>query len=293
MIEHIPNYDLYGEHRASSAVTGFHIEDIADRSKGRDWVIKPHRHSKLFQILFIFKGNANIQVDDTRHFLKGWSLISIPAGVVHGFSFEPKSEGIVITLSSENLAAILNQNDTDNLRPLLEAAIVIDLHDRPDRAAQLGQYIAMLQQEFASNTQQEQSALLLLTNLVLINIKRLLENQAVADTGTVQHVETTRNFRRLVAQHYKEQWPVNRYARELNMSTSTLNRACQKGLGTNAKSIIQDAVILEAKRRLTFTQQPLDQIAYHLGFKDPAYFSRLFKQAENTSPRDFRKIQQS
>ncbi|MFK7828703.1 MAG: helix-turn-helix domain-containing protein [Congregibacter sp.] len=293
MIEQIPNYDLYGEPRVSAAATGFHIEDIEERSKGLDWVIKPHRHRNLFQILCIFEGKADVQVDSLGHIMRGWSLLSIPAGVVHAFNFEPDSEGVVITLSKENIATVLEQGDAGYLRPLIESATVIDLNKNSKRITQLRQCIAMLREEFSAHADRKLSALLLLTTLLLITAKRQVDNQAVASAVIPQHLKTVRRFRTLVEKHYKEQWQVSRYAQELNVSTSTLNRVCQKSLDTNAKAIIHDRVILEAKRRLTYTQQPLDQIAYHLGFKDPAYFSRLFKLSENISPREFRKSQQA
>jgi len=47
--------------------------------------------------------------------------------------------------------------------------------------------------------------------------------------------------------------------------------------------------MIEAKRRLIYTHEPLDQMAYTLGFKDPAYFSRMFKKIEQVSPSDYRK----
>jgi AraC family transcriptional activator of pobA len=85
---------------------------------------------------------------------------------------------------------------------------------------------------------------------------------------------------------------VREYARELNVSTSTLNRMCRERFGDSAKSVVAARVMSEAKRRLVYTRQPLDQIAYHLGYKDPAYFSRVFKKLENISPGEFRKQRQ-
>jgi AraC family transcriptional activator of pobA len=86
---------------------------------------------------------------------------------------------------------------------------------------------------------------------------------------------------------------VSAYADALNISTSTLNRICHQSIGSNAKSMIRSRVIIEAKRRLEYTKQPLDQVAYYLGFKDPAYFSRVFKQSVNMSPSEYRKSQTS
>ena len=79
------------------------------------------------------------------------------------------------------------------------------------------------------------------------------------------------------------------YARALGVSASTLNRACQEALGSTAKKLIQDRLHIEAKRRLIYTQETLEQISRDLGFKEPGYFSRTFKLMEGAAPNSYRK----
>jgi len=42
--------------------------------------------------------------------------------------------------------------------------------------------------------------------------------------------------------------------------------------------------MLEAKRLLKFTIRPAKEIAFELGFDDPAYFNRAFKKYSGLSP---------
>lgn len=292
MKEHIPNYDLYGEPRDPAVATGIHIEEIVERSRGQNWVIKPHRHGKLFQVLCIFDGEATVQLDEERHHINGWSLVTIPVGVVHSFTFQPDSQGVVITLSDENRAAILQLHDAECLRPVFERAAVIDMNSESEQRARLQQYIALMRHEFSTASDMKFTSLLLLMHLFLINIKRQVDHHTMGTASVPHHLKTVDGFRRLIERHFKEHWQVTDYAAELNISTSTLNRICHECFDTNAKSIILSRVVAEAKRRLTYTQQPLDQIAYYLGFKDPAYFSRVFKKSENLSPGEYRRMQQ-
>ena len=39
---------------------------------------------------------------------------------------------------------------------------------------------------------------------------------------------------------------------------------------------------------LSYTNLPVSQVAYMLGFNDPAYFSRVFANATGMAPREFR-----
>ena len=49
--------------------------------------------------------------------------------------------------------------------------------------------------------------------------------------------------------------------------------------------MIQDRIILEAKRLLIYTDKSAKQITYDLGFEDSAYFSNFFKKHVSISPR--------
>jgi len=290
--QHIPNYGLYGETKNPPAAIGIHIENIAERSSGQNWIIKPHRHGKLFQILCIFGGEAAVTLDEYRHQLGDWSLVTIPMGVVHSFSFKPDSEGVVVTLSDETLATLAQLHDSDYLRPLFERSVVISMAEEPQERTLVQQYISLLRHEFHSANDTKTLAMRLLLNLLMISIKRQFDQQAMGAASAPPHLKTVDALRRLIESHFREHWQVSQYAAALNISPSTLNRICKESLGTSPKSIILSRLIVEAKRRLIYTQQPLDQIAYHLGFKDPAYFSRLFKKSENISPREYRNKQQ-
>jgi AraC family transcriptional activator of pobA len=46
--------------------------------------------------------------------------------------------------------------------------------------------------------------------------------------------------------------------------------------------------MLEAKRQLHYTSNPISEIAFALGFDDPAYFTRFFTRQAGCSPRAFR-----
>ncbi|MFC6673318.1 helix-turn-helix domain-containing protein [Marinobacterium aestuariivivens] len=95
-------------------------------------------------------------------------------------------------------------------------------------------------------------------------------------------------FRRLIESRFREHWTVEQYADELGMSPARLNRLCKQLLGKTAKTLPQERLLLEVKRRLIYTRSNLDEIAWDLGFRDPAYFSRFFKRATGSTPGNFR-----
>jgi AraC family transcriptional activator of pobA len=127
-----------------------------------------------------------------------------------------------------------------------------------------------------------------LVKIVLTMLVRRLEETRLNVNANQLDSEMLRGFRKLLEQHYAEKWPVARYAAALKTSVSSLNRRCRLYVGLTAKALIQNRVLLEAKRRLLYTREPVEHIAYSLGFNDPAYFSRFFSKWEGIPPGQYR-----
>lgn len=98
------------------------------------------------------------------------------------------------------------------------------------------------------------------------------------------------NYKNLVEQHFKTHHQVQDYSKMLNLTPGHLNRHCKDKTGMTASEIILERLLLEAKRLLLFTDDPSKNIAYHLHFEDPSYFSRFFKRKTGYSPGRFRKL---
>jgi len=124
--------------------------------------------------------------------------------------------------------------------------------------------------------------------MVLMTLKRQFDNGQMQAAVSKPSGDMVAGFRSLLEKKYQQQWSVQKYAAALHTSVSSLNRRCIECVGITAKSIIQNRVLIEAKRKLIYTQYPLDHIAYALGFKDPAYFSRFFKKQQGIPPIEFR-----
>jgi AraC family transcriptional activator of pobA len=82
---------------------------------------------------------------------------------------------------------------------------------------------------------------------------------------------------------------VAHYAKALNVTAARLRAACIEVTGKTPTRVLEERLVLEAKRNLTYTNMTVAQIAYYLGFTDPAYFSRFFSKLAGESPAAFRR----
>ena len=63
----------------------------------------------------------------------------------------------------------------------------------------------------------------------------------------------------------------------------------KRTLGRTASQVVQERVVLEAKRWLSNTETGIAEIAFRLNIEDPAYFTRFFKKQTGLTPGDFRR----
>ena len=100
---------------------------------------------------------------------------------------------------------------------------------------------------------------------------------------------TAQRFRQLVELHYRDNLGLDDYARMLGVARAHLHDACARAFGRPPQRLVHERLIAEARVRLRDTAQTAEQIAYGLGFRDPAYFSRFFSRRVGMSPGAYRK----
>lgn len=88
---------------------------------------------------------------------------------------------------------------------------------------------------------------------------------------------------------HKESFSVKELSKMVNMEYVTFYRKFRAITNENAKKTIQDKRI--ARARYLLLNEPskrIRQIAFEVGFSDPGYFSKAFKEIEGVTPKKFR-----
>lgn len=85
-------------------------------------------------------------------------------------------------------------------------------------------------------------------------------------------------FKLLIENSLTDHASVQDIAEQLALNTNSLYTIVKYYSGLSPKEFITNRLILEAKRRLYYSESSIKELAYDLGFNDPDYFSRLFKK---------------
>lgn len=126
--------------------------------------------------------------------------------------------------------------------------------------------------------------------MFLIHTLRFLDiHELESSKETHQKNKMVQDFIALVDKHYKTKHSASDYAKELFISPKSLAKKLKALSYPTATEMIQERILLEAKRSLKFTQTSIKEIAFELGFEDPAYFSRLFAKKEGLTPLAYRR----
>jgi AraC family transcriptional regulator, transcriptional activator of pobA len=124
--------------------------------------------------------------------------------------------------------------------------------------------------------------------IVLVMMMRLSGIEEVAGTGGETHF--LQRFRQLVEGHYRDHWPVARYAGELGITHDRLHAICRRELAKTPKALIAERLAREAGLALERSTLSVEQVSDMLGFRDPAHFSNFFKKMTGLAPGRFRKL---
>lgn len=279
----IPIFDLYGETQGIPTSGLVHVETLHVRAHVHAWTILAHRHANLSQFFFIARGGGIVGIDGVERSFEAPAILWLPAGVVHSFRFAPETDGIVATIAADALALVLRFS-ADRM-PQLDAPVLIS--QAPDAASSsvASHLSAILDEDRASETA-SRTATLHHFGLAVIALCRASDPLAAAP-ATAAH-QLVRAYRSLIDQQFRSRLRIPDYANALGVGVDRLHSACIAVAAMPPSAILHQRIMIEARRALIYTTMSVSDIAYDLGFDDPAYFSRFFSRRAGCSPNAFR-----
>ena len=280
----IPRFFLYGEPPRAVGDRFLHVEPIDLRTRPANWNIRPHTHANLCHVFHIERGGGEMRADARAIAFGAPCLLLLPSRIVHGFAYESETAGSVLTISEAYLQELF-QREPGFARVFAEAATLPAADS--DLVAGL---LARLSRELAWTAIGHAAAVEALLTTLLVEILRLAHHEAdgARRQANGAHAALVARFRQLIESRFRSGDGVEAYASALSVTPKRLRSACLSAAGAPPLQMIQDRLALEAKRALLYSNKTIAEVAYDLGFEDPAYFSRFFARAVGQSPRAFR-----
>lgn len=217
------------------------------------------------------------------------SVLIVKPGQVHSFGMETNWDGWLIIFRSEFIPATVDA--ALNLRP---ASI---LNRLPSHIAlcreglQTATQIAVTMARDARDGTPSEAIHTLLRYQLCTLVLRLGLSTGQPTAAGLQHSPTMKRFARfcdLVEEHFPTWHQVRPYADALGCTEKSLNRSTRNAADLSPKDFISQRIILEAKRLLAHSSQPIYLIAADLGFDEPTNFAKFFRRKAGKTPVEFR-----
>jgi AraC family transcriptional activator of pobA len=279
----MPSPAIPVHHLADHGRSTVGVEHILPREHAVDNDV--HRHD--FHELFLFATGTGEHMIDLQHIGVEPPCIHLVApGQVHQLQRSADSSGTVVMFGADALMGPELPSDVRGLFRLGDARPSFALS--PAMLDEARMLIGLIEAEL---TRDDATAPAVVRNYLGVLLLKCGHWRAVTDPVQREGSDASdvvARFTGLVEQGFLEKRQVNAYASELNVSPGHLNELVRKRLGTSASEVIQERVLLEAKRLLLHADLSVKEVSHALRMDDPAYFNRMFKKATGMTPVEYR-----
>lgn len=248
----------------------------------------PHRHN-FQELLWVKRGHGQHKIDDTILDIQSDTFYLIAHGQVHLFMEGVDLEGYILRFSDDFLPDDMNTSGWDYRMTLFSHFSfhqMLSPH-RDDIETFQGIMDAMWV-EVQKEAFGQMHILRHFLSILLILLERSRRNSTVDKTQHDPHLIIFQDFITLLEENFQIHHDVGFYARQGHLTPRRLSTIVKRCTGRTAKQLILERVILESKRLLTHSNASIKEISYALGFKDPSYFSKVFKNVTGMSPNQFK-----
>ncbi len=249
----------------------------------------PHRHG-YFTLIWCIDAIGTHMIDFENYALAADQLYIILPGQVHHIKPEGISKGWVVSFTQAFLDFnCVNSRLVDKLFLRRACTNHAALTVGDELRVSLNLYITEMSKIYSSKHLMRYEQLGALLKLVLLScITHCVPPEQDYDVVSGGQVAIVQSFREAVMAHLRSLHKVGEYATLLGVSPGYLNEVVKESTGMAVKDYITAQLLIELKRMLVFTHLSIKEIAYYMGFNEPAHMSHFFKTHAHVSATDFR-----
>jgi AraC family transcriptional regulator, transcriptional activator of pobA len=263
----------------------FSIRKVEDLLNGKDLIHQLHRHDFFF-ILALQKGKGIHEIDFVNYEVHDNAIFMLRPGQVHQLKLHKDSTGFLM----EFAPSFYQPNDNVSHQRLNRASKKNFCEMEAARQQKLLSILLYIFNEFTEK--QEGYIEVIKANLAIFFIEFIRQSRnphGKSDTTNAYAQERLEDFLDLLRTHITTHKQVSTYAGMLNLSVFQLNKITRETVDKPASELINEQIILEAKRYLLATSYQVKDIADQLGYEDISYFIRFYKKHTGITPEAFRK----
>lgn len=267
---------------------GFEIVSLKELYlKAKDSLTTPHR-TNFYHILWFQHCSPTHLVDFVPVHVKPNSVLFLNKDIVQLFDNTEAIDGKVILFTDDFFC-----QSADDLKFLRSTILFNDLFSvsqiELNSGNTLTEIFALMEREWQQAKDSYQTEILqnYLHNFLLL-AERERRKQNFIEIKKGADLDYVLLLKDLLENQFKTNRQVSQYASQISITEKRLNQATTKVMGKSPKEMIDERVLLEAKRLLAHTTESIKEIGFSLGFDEPTNFIKYFRKHQKVTPVEFR-----
>jgi AraC-like DNA-binding protein len=266
-------------------IARFSIRDLQRLLNGKELVHDLHKHDFYF-VLAVLEGEGIHEIDFIQYPVHNHSIFIVRPGQVHKLELMANPTGFLIEFDM----SFCQPKNTITEHRWKKASSKNYCQVEAARFRKIHNHLASIFCEYFEKKEGYLEAIRAGLDLFFIEFIRQSHNPtSMHKTSSGYAQERFEELVLLMETNIVSMKNVSQYANLLNLSSYQLNTITKGSVGKTVSDLIDEQIILEAKRYLLATPNQVKEIADYLGYEDPSYFIRFFKKHTGMSPDAFRK----
>lgn len=283
--------------RSESALTNpyiYRISELYDQRGIED--VSRHHRLNFSALIYITEGVGQHYIDHQRQQIRAGTLLTLGKNQIHAFAKNRTVDGFVMPFNCTFLADSKHDPYFDSI---IAALVQINcIHAVSDDVDAL---LRVMANEFFSNSEFRAEIIRSLLRSILLKTivpeyktkANLTQNDRSALSARFHSNISSSDFYRLknyIDEHFNLRPSVVEIALSMGKSVKQLDKLSKDNAGISVKELLDERVLIEAKRQLAFSQYTIADIASQLGFNEATNMTKFFKRHTDVSPKDFRQL---
>ncbi len=250
------------------------------------------QRQNYFSLIWVKEGNGKVKADFTEYDFEVDSLFAFAPYQPYMFTADKNINGIAIYFHPEFFCIFKHQAEI-----ACNGVLYNNVYQPPfvkvdaTSAATLQMVCDQIKTEMQNAALAQYELLVSYLKIFLITASRLkTQQQPMAAAAAKDHKEPfiLQKLKDAIEENFKTKHTASDYADLLYISPKALAKITKTYFNKTLSSLINERIIIEAKRELYMTSKTIKEIAWELGYEDEYYFSRFFKINADVSPQVYR-----
>ena len=250
------------------------------------------QRNNYFSLIWVTNGSGKLKADFAEYDFDENSLFAFSPYQPYMFSADTIVKGIAINFHSEFFCIYKHHKEVSS-----HGVLYNNIYQPPfvkvdeSSAATFKMLCEQIKTEMQNPALAQHELLVSYLKILLITAARLkTEQQPQAKEILTDNKEPfiLQNLKDAIEANFRTKHSPSDYAGMLYISPKALAKITKAYFNKTLSNLINERIIIEAKRELYLTNKTVKEIAYELGYEDEFYFSRFFKINADVSPQLYR-----